>query len=224
MNYYMVRRLIWKDWYLERWMILASLLAGAFTLGVIVAGGKAGFILGLIALVTVLIGVGVQLAFATTVYERKEQTLPFVMSLPISYREFTAAKILSNLLIFLVPWLALVLGSFGLLVVIPGMPRGIIPYVAIMSTEILVSTCLVAAVAITTESQGWTVGAMLFGNLGLNGFGYYVAHVGSIAKGMWGPRIQWSPAASNILTTEFVVIALLLCLTFFFQSRKRDFL
>ena len=41
---------------------------------------------------------------ATVVEERTDQTLPFVMSLPISAAEYTTAKILANLLIFLIPW------------------------------------------------------------------------------------------------------------------------
>ena len=32
-----------------------------------------------------------------------------------------------------------------------------IPFVLIMAVEILMSTCLITAVAVTTESHGWTV-------------------------------------------------------------------
>jgi ABC-2 type transport system permease protein len=226
MNLYMVKRLILKDWYLQRWAILGALAAGAITLVIIASGGKAAFILGLIAFVTVLIATGAQLAMATIVMERKEQTLSFVMSLPISYREYTAAKILGNLLIFLIPWIALVFSSFALIALAPapGIPHGLVPYVALMSVEILMSTCLIAVVALITESQGWTIGAIMVGNLTLNGFGYYFAHIPSIAKGMGSPTVQWSPAASALLLAEFATIALMLGLTFFFQARKKDFL
>ena len=223
MNYSMVKRLILKDWYLQRWLILASLPAGAVTLGIIAFGGKAGFFIGLLLLVTVIIAVGAQLAVATMVSERKEQTLAFAMSLPISYREYTAAKILGNLLIFLVPWITLVLGSFAILMY-PPEHHGMIPYVAIMAAEILASTCLIFAVALISESQGWTVGAIIVGNLVLNGFGYFVGHIPSIAKGMDSATLNWSPAASFLLLGEFTTIALLLGLTFFVQSRKKDFL
>jgi len=135
MNFSMVKRLILKDWYLQRWLILGSLPAGAITLGIIAIGGNAGFFLGILLLVTVIIAVGGQLAVATMVSERKEQTLAFVISLPISYREYTAAKILGNLLIFLVPWITLVLGSFALLMFPPALHLGLIPFVAIMAAE-----------------------------------------------------------------------------------------
>jgi ABC-2 type transport system permease protein len=224
MNGAMVGRLIWKDWYLQRWAILAALVGGATTLLIIAKGGKIGFLFGLIGLITVLISIGAQLAVSTIVQERKDQTLTFVMSLPISYREYTTSKMLGNLLIFLVTWLAMVLGSIALLTYPLDPHMGLIPFTSIMATEILLSTCLVVATALITESQGWTIGAIMVGNLALNGFGYWVAHVDSIAKGMDSAELKWTHAASGVLAAEFSAIALLLALTFFFQSRKQDFL
>lgn len=224
MNYSMVKILIMKDWYLLRWAILASLAGGVVSLGIIATGNKAAFMLGLILLVTVLIVAGAHIASTTMVTERKEQTLAFIMSLPISYREYTAAKLLANLLMFLVPWLVLAFGSIALLAYPPGKSLGLIPFTAIMSVEILVSTCLIAAVALISESQGWTIGAILVGNVALNFVGYWVAHIASIAKGMEGSSVQWTPAASAMLLGEFATIVLILGSAFFFQARKKDFL
>jgi ABC-2 type transport system permease protein len=134
MNYAMVKRLVLKDWYLQRWAILASLAGIVATLGIIATGGKVAFLIGLIVLIMVIISIGAQMAVATIVTERKEQTLPFVMSLPISYRDYTACKIWGNLLIFLVPWLTMVVGSCGLLLLSPS-SRGLLPYAVIMSTK-----------------------------------------------------------------------------------------
>ena len=223
MNYSMVKRLILKDWYLQRWTIVSALAAGVVTLGIIASGGKAAFLLGVILLVTIIIAFGAMLVTATIIEERKQQTLSFVMSLPISYREYTAAKILGNLLIYLLPWLTLVLGSLALLIFSPK-SQGLVPFTAIMSVEMLVSTCLILTVAVISESQGWTIGAIMVGNLALNGVGYWVAHISSIASGMEGSSVQWTSAASALLFGEFATIVLLLGFTFFFQSRKRDFL
>jgi len=62
------------------------------------------------------------------------------------------------------------------------------------------------------------------GNIALNIVGYLVAHVAGIAKGMGGHEVMWSSAATTLLLAEFGTIALLLGLTFFLQSRKKDFL
>ena len=78
--------------------------------------------------------------------------------------------------------------------------------------------------AITTESQFWTICVMMVGNLALNGVGYWVAHIPSIAGSMFGSRIQWTPAAVGFLVGELTVIALAIGTAFFVQSRKRDFL
>lgn len=223
MNYAMVKRLILKDWYLQRWAILGSVVGVVVTLGIIATGGNVAFLLGLILLIMVVISIGAQMPVATIVTERKEQTLPFVMTLPISYREYTISKLWGNLLIFLVPWLTMVLGSVALLMYDPK-THGLIPYVVIMATEILLSSCLILSVALITESQGWTVGAIMVGNIAVNGIGYLVAHIPGIARGMWGSAIQWSSAASVALLVEVSTIVLLLSATFFVQARKNDFL
>jgi hypothetical protein len=224
MNYAMVKRLILKDWYLNRRSIFMAILGGAATMAVILIAGKAGFILGVIALVTILIFIGAHLAMATTIVERKEHTLAFAMSLPISFRELTVSKILGTLFIFFVPWIVLVVAALTLIMVVPTIPHGLLPFTAIMATEILVSTCLVISVAIMSESQGWTVTAILIGNLALNGFGYYVAHIPSIGGVMGSATLSWSPTATILLLAEFTVIALLLGGTFVVQSMKKDFI
>ena len=48
MNYSMVMRLIWKDWYFQRMAILVSLAGGALSLGIVAFGGQAGFTIGLV--------------------------------------------------------------------------------------------------------------------------------------------------------------------------------
>ena len=223
MNYAMVQRLILKDWYLQRWAILGSLAGGAVSLGIIATGNKVAFFFGLLLLVTTLISIGGSLAAATIISERKDQTLPFVMSLPISYREYTVSKIVGNLLIFLVPWVAAVLGSLFLLLYAPK-TYGLVPYFLIMVTEILMTFCLTIALSVITESQAWMITAIMIGNLALNGIGYWVGHIPSIARGLEGSAIAWTPSASIFLAGEFAVIALLISVTFFVQSRKKDFL
>ena len=84
-------------------------------MAILLFGGKAGFMLGLILLITVLVSISAMLTINLTVLEGREQTLPFVMSLPISYREYTAAKLLGILGIFLIPWSLFMAASFTIL-------------------------------------------------------------------------------------------------------------
>jgi len=223
MNYTMVRRLILKDWYLQRWIILGSIPLGLGSLALILTGSKVAFLLSIILLCIVLIGVGAQLAMATTVNERREQTLAFIMSLPVSWREYTAAKILTNLILFLIPWLPLTAGALCVLL-LPGATHGLVPYTAIMSVEMLITTCLIVVAGIITESQAWTTVGIFCSSLGLNVLGYVFAHLRGISRYMWGAQVHWSPTAWFVLIGELLMVPLLLGLTFFVQSRKTDFL
>lgn len=223
MNYAIVRRLILKDWYFMRGPILLSLAGGLLSLAIVAFGGKVGFFLGLLLLITTMVAIGATLTMGTLVGERENQTLAFVMSLPVSHLEYTSAKILVNLLIFIPFWLILVAGSLALVAISPPI-HGLFAYTVIMSVEILAGICLMIAVALVTESKGWTISAMVVGNLAINIVGYLVAHIPGIGNGMFGAVIQWRPAASFSLAIEFALIALMLGGAFFIQSRKKDFL
>jgi ABC-2 type transport system permease protein len=158
------------------------------------------------------------------VLERKEQTLPFVMSLPISFREYTAAKLIAILVVFFIPWSVSMGASFAVLALAPTHSQGLIPYVAIMGSEMLMSTCFIAAVGLITESQGWTITAVMIGNIAINGIGYLVAHLDGVSRYMFGPAMRWTPLAGGLLLAEYATIALMLGGTFLVQSRKKDFL
>jgi ABC-2 type transport system permease protein len=223
MNYSMVKSLILKDWYFQRRAILLELAGGAVSLGVVAFGGQPGFTLGLILLVTVMVMLSAMTVMNNTIGERENQTLAFAMSLPISYLEYTTSKILGNLLIFVPFWLTMLAGSLALIVAAPVI-HGFFAFAVIMGVEILVSTCLMIAVALVSESKGWTISAMVVGNVGLNVVGYLVAHIPGIREGLFGSVIQWRPAATISLIVESGLIALMLGGAFYIQSKKKDFI
>ena len=224
MNATMVKLLVLKDWYFLRWPIFGYLAAGALALALLSTDSEGAFYAGSILLLTVLISAGIHVAMATVVQERTDQTLPFVMSLPVSPREYTIAKLLANVLIFLVPWLILLLGTLFLIVFLVDVPDGLIPFTVLLLTELFVGYVLILAVALISESQGWAIGAIVFANLFFQGFMYVVSHMPSIADTIKGPVAVWSGPAVALLVSEIVVIVLLLGLTFYLQDRKTDFL
>jgi ABC-2 type transport system permease protein len=223
MNYSMVGRLIWKDWYFQRTSILLALAGGALSIGIVVVGGQAGFTVGLILLVTILAMISAMSVMGNVLGERENQTLAFVMTMPISYLEYTTSKILGALLIFVPFWLVIVGACLGLIVATPVI-HGLFAFTVLMAVEILVGTCLLITVALVSESKGWTIAAMVTANVAINLVGYLVAHIPGISNGMWGTAILWSPAATISLLVEFGLMALMLGLAFFLQSRKKDFL
>src|SRR5690606_10060187 len=69
-----------------------------------------GFYMGCLILMTVMIASGFHMINLTVINEKKEQTLPFIMSLPIRPVDYAMGKLIANLLMFTVPWLMLTLG------------------------------------------------------------------------------------------------------------------
>jgi len=220
----MVRRLVLKDWYFMRWAIAAYLSLGGIALFLVSHGGEGSFYAGSVLLFTILISLGIHLVMLTVVEERAQHTLPFVMSLPISARDYTLAKVLANLLIFLVPWGALMLGTLGVIAGRGAIEDGLIPFATILLTWILVGYCLILAVALISESQVWAIAAIVVTNLAFQGVLYGVSHMPSIAATMKSEVAVWSPAALGLLAAEGAAVALLLGITFFLQNRKKDFI
>jgi ABC-2 type transport system permease protein len=224
-NIAMVCRLIWKDWYLNRAGLLAGLIGGLATLALVAAmrGSELALIMGIIVFVTILVGMGA-LVMISAANERKQLTLPFVMSLPISYREYTTSKIAGGMLIFLALWIPLIGAAVGMILGTAVIPHGVIPFVLIMAVEILMSTCLITVIAVTTESHNWTVASAQVGAISLNGIGWSIVRLPGIGGLMKSPTVRWSGTATALLMGELTLIVLMLAFAFFVQARKRDFL
>lgn len=223
-NGFMIRRLVLKDWYFHRFALLGYLLGGTLALVMVATGGSLSFYLGASLLITVLIALGIHLPMSTVIEERRRRTLAFVMSLPISPRDYTLAKILANLLIVLVPWLALLIGTAAVILARPALPDGLLPFAVVLLAEIFAGSCLILGVALVTESLGWTVAAMVFGNLFFQAFLYRVSHLPSIAAAIETEKAAFNRAELGLLAALLLFIVLVLQLTFFLQSRKKDFL
>jgi ABC-type transport system involved in multi-copper enzyme maturation permease subunit len=224
MSSVIVKRLIVKDWYLQRWTITGYLAAGVLSILFLGTGGSGSFYAGVTVLVTALIGFSIHLTMATIVNERTEHTLPFIMTLPVSNRDYTAAKVASNLTMFLLPWSALTVAVLAVLNGRGAETRQLIPWATLILVELFAAYCLLLFVSLATESQAWTIGVMVAANLFFQAFLYLVSHTPSIAAGMKSHRIEWSNAAVMLLLIELSVIVLLLALTFAVRARKSDLL
>ncbi len=224
MNQFMIRRLIFKDWYLNRWVIAGYIAAGIVALALVRFGDETAFYIGAILLITILVAAGAHLAVATVIHERTEKTLPFVMSLPISAMEYTTAKIVANVLIFLMPWATMVIGTIFVILNRDAIPDGLIPLAAIMLTELFAGYCFILTVALISESEGWTIGAVIIGNLFLNYFLFSVSRLPAIGVNLQGATAVWNATVWQILLAELAAILLILGAAFFFQARKKDFL
>ena len=219
-----VQTLIWADWHRHRMHILLSLVGGALAFALIQVGGELPTILGATWFFISLIVFGSMLPNSNVINERKKQTLAFLMSLPLSATQYTTAKIVSTVGMFLVSWLTLVIAALSFIATHPFFPDGMIPAVLILALFTFVGFCVIAAVALVSESEGATIAATVATN-SFYGFGWYLLVRNPVIRAdMKSLAPVWSREVLTILGVEIGLLVLILGLTFYLQSRKRDFI
>lgn len=220
-----VLQLILKDWQLQSRTIIFTLLAGAAALAILLIGGQTPVVIGAVFFFVAMIFCACLLPMQNIVNERKKQTLPFVMSLPVSSARYGAAKLVSTVGMFVVLWLILLGAGLYMIFGRHILPIGVIPMGMILMGFPLIGFCLITGTALVGESEGWGTAAMAVVNSSywLVWF-LLVSHVPSLTKTWGGPVAVWSPAVFKILGVEFGVIVLILGLTLYLQSLKRDFI
>jgi ABC-2 type transport system permease protein len=224
MNTAMIKHLVWKDWYFSR-TILGIYMGGCvLAILLILFGGEFGAMIGGIGFIAAIMSFGIHIVFASIVNERKLQTLPFVMSLPVSFKEYTAAKMIATSSAFVIPWAVISALVLAISYSWAAVPNGDIPFITLMLVELLVAYVIFMCVAIATESEGWTIVAIAVCNTCFSLFIFTLKKIEGIAAHMDGPVVVWSKESLLVLGAEFGVIAALIAITFFVQSRKTDFL
>ncbi len=224
MNTRMIAILIRKDVRLVLLPVLLYLLVGAAAIGMMGIAGEGWFYAGSVLLITALIALGFHPAMATVIGERKDQTLAFIMSMPISPTDYTWAKLIANLLLFFIPFALLAGGVVAMNLASPGMPDGLIPYSAILFCYLAACAMLILAVAIVSESMQWTIIIQVMCNLGLQGIMYGASHMESVKATMLGDTVVWSTPVLLFIGIELALPLLALAATLWLQSRKTDFI
>ena len=222
MNRSLVMPLVLKDWYLCRTILLLVAAAGALCVGLLYLRHDGTSFVGLTGALSAAILLSILAPMHTVVTERKQQTLAFVMSLPISAMEYTTAKILSNLSAFLVVWLAIAAGVIGTIARAPGF-GGLIPVTVIVALVPLVAFCLLLSVAIVSESELISIVTMGACNISYSFLWFGLARVPGLSQNLKSPVAVWNQPALWIVAGELAFAVLCLGLTFYFQSRKTNF-
>jgi ABC-2 type transport system permease protein len=218
----MVWRLIRKDLYLYRWLIGGSLVTGLASLVIAGANDMSGTI-GFILLLTSIVALGVFIAIYGIMTERKDKTLLFVLSLPISTTQYTAAKVASSLIAFLIPWLVLTVTIVALTVALDEPLDGRLPSTVAMMGFFLANYCVLIAVLLISGSEPWAVVGIVLTNFLVSVYLTTVQQLPGISEYVEGPIAVWNRTIFTILGVEVAVIALSLGVTFLVQLRKKDF-
>jgi ABC-2 type transport system permease protein len=219
-----VRHLILKDWRLYRLQMVLSIAGGATALAILQwrGGGEGAMTAGSVWFYVALILLGTMLPLLGIVNERKKQNLVFVMSLPISSIQYTTAKLLSTVGMFLVPWLTLVISGLVLVETRAVLPHGSIPMILILDALPFVGLCIITGTTLVGESEGWGIAATVICNSSYGLVFYFLNRIPALTANAKGPAPDWNSTVLTVLGVEFGSIALILALTFYLQSRKRD--
>ncbi len=219
-----ISRLILKDWRLHRRLIIACSLTGIGALALVRFGNESARLFGAVWFFVALIVLGAMLPSTAILNERKKQTLAFLMSLPVSSLHYTIAKITSLWTMFLLPWLALLVAAVLFVNASHTIPHGVIPMLIILAMLPVLGFSLIASATLVGESEGWLMGASLLCNSSHWFVWYLLSRIPSLTD-HWGDSLPvWNTAARTVLSAELSVIVLIVAVTLFLQSRKRDFI
>jgi hypothetical protein len=219
-----VGQLILKDWRLHRTLITLSLVGGIVALGLVQLKSEVPFAIGSVWFLVELILLGSLLPASNVLNERKKQNRPFLMNLPISAMQYSVAKLASTFGMFLIPWLALVVGAVSFILSRADIPHGSIPLILVLAGLTLAGFGVITGVAIVCESEGGNQAATIACN-SIYGIGWYlIIRVPAIKHDLGSPVTVWSPTIPAFLAGEFLLVALTVALTLLLESRKKNFI
>ena len=218
-----IRELILKDLRIMKVPTICYWLAGSGAILLAVLYGDAAGTVAFILFISALVATGVHAAMQTITEERREQNLPFIMSLPITINDWTKAKMAANLLLGGGIWLVLSAASY---VIFIGdvMPNGTIPYMTIILVQVLLAYIIVLTTTIVFHGLAPTITAIIAANLGSQALLWWIASFHGVRATVNGLEAVWNGTYLTVLGLQWAAIGALIGLTFLAQSRKTEFL
>ncbi|QND81069.1 hypothetical protein H4W19_04635 [Pseudoxanthomonas mexicana] len=219
----MVWKLVVKDWQVYQKQLAGFVAGMLLALGLVGMGTPLMASAGALLLLVQLLVVGTYAIQSSIMAERKLQTVPFIMSLPVTPMDVYWGKLLANLVIYLVPFLLVTGGLLALILSTPR-PDGAVPWLAVVALFMLAIFCVSLCVAIAVESEGWNIFAILALMTLIGPFLYWVSRLDGIVQYLKTDDIVWSAPVLGVLAAEVAVIAVAILVTSWIHARKASFL
>jgi hypothetical protein len=160
----------------------------------------------------------------TNVFEKEKSTQSFIMSLPVTVKEFTLAKLLVNLPVFGAIWLLVAGVAFYLSLGLGLFPLGTVPFLTMVLLGVFVAYTGILSVSLLFQSLGITILSILFFQMGTSAYLWIVIFLDPIATNVYGPDIVWNATAIAILAAQIGMAVAMISATLLIQNKKRDFI
>jgi len=216
------RKLLAKELYVNRGFVVMGAAAGIIST-LIATLGQTGLNIGSLMWLTTIIAIGVMLGIYGVMHERKEHTLEFVLSLPVSIAEYVRAKVLGLWICFFIVWLVSGVAALLLIFLKDSIPDGIAAYTVLLCFFMLASYGVVLCGMLEARSEAASTGIIVVTNMGISVFMFTVAPLAGIKDTMWGPAPVWNSTFWTVLGCELAVLLITFTLPFLLAARRRDF-
>ncbi|HEX6636945.1 MAG TPA: ABC-2 transporter permease [Steroidobacteraceae bacterium] len=217
------RKLIAKELYLHRWFILATAVAVVAS-AVAATFGRTAFNVAAITWLTTVIAFGVMLCIYGISNERKENSLHFVLSLPISPADYVRAKLFGLLLTYLVTWLIATGAALALVGLSEEVPDGMYPYVILLCVFLLANFTLVMCGTMFARTEAVIGAVIILTNMMVSFFMVAVSGRAGIQDHMRDAVPAWNNDFFNVLIIELIVLVIAVAFPLATAARRRDFL
>jgi ABC-2 type transport system permease protein len=221
-NVPLVKLLVAKDWQLFEKQLALYVAGGIVALCLLGMAQRWSFYVGSLVLIIVLVSTACFAISNSLLVERKERTLAFVMSLPVTPMDFHVAKLIGNLVTFGVPFLIIAGGAIAVVLLTP-LPDGLVVYGLLIFGHIFLAYCVSLSIATVVESEGWNTFAMISSMVLINPFMMVLGQIPSIADNISRDAVVWTTPAVAILAVQMVVGIGVLAYTTIAHCRKPTF-
>jgi ABC-2 type transport system permease protein len=216
-----VWQLVAKDLRVAWPLALGTIVLGVLSLALSPWNNVAFFVGGSVLIVSLVL-LNVMLVSMSLVSERKEKIRLFMLSMPVSTTQYSVAKLLSSLIAYVVPAALLTVGGVVLLLATP-LPNGFIPLFVATSVHCLLYFCVLLAVALVTDSQGWITTVIVCGNVSISFVIPGLINLSSVNGSLGTETIFWGADVVAFIAIELALAVAALAMSFVVNSKKTEF-
>lgn len=224
-----IPQLVKKDLLITRKTILICCLISITSIGILslLYGNIPDFVfanIGFTFLVAPAAVCGIILLMKTNVDEKEKSTQIFIMTLPVTVKEFTLAKLLVNLPTFSAIWIVITAVAMYFCFGLGLFPLGTVPFITMVFLGVFVAYTCILSVSLLSQSLQMTILGIMFFEIGTSAYLWVIAYFDPISNYIYGPAAVWNTAATTIVTIQILIAVSAIAVTVFIQNGKKDFI